>query len=481
MTIRRLVTWIAFLAVFSMAARVSMDNDTWWHLRAGQWMVENHSLLRTDPFSYTRADASWQYPGWLVEVPMYLIYRYMGPGGLNLWTAAMVTLAFIFVWPTLSGGAFLRAFVIVLAAATSALYWAARPYLVTFVMAAVFLWVLEDFRWKKANRLWLLPVLMVVWVNSHGGFLAGFLIWAAYFVGEIISLKIEGRKIRFILHPSSLILLAIGGLMLLAVCINPSGPVMLAYPIKTVGIGALKNYIQEWQSPDFHSLQAQPFAWLLFLTLGAIGFARRRLALTDFFLVAGFAYMGLLAVRNVALFALAAPMVLTRHAEPLLDGANRLLKKPVVVSEATPRWQRWVNWALFGLIAIAVAARVILVLPQSVNENAFRQNLPVEAVAFLRDNRPAGRLFNMYNWGGYLLWELPAYPVFVDGRTDLYDDALINEWLKTIRGENGWQENLDRWQINTVLVDPGAALVEELEHAGWKQLFKDPVAVIYTR
>ncbi len=304
MTIRRLVTCIAFLAVFSMAARVSMDTDTWWHLRAGQWMVEHLSLLNTDPFSYTRVDASWQYPGWLVEVPMYLIYRYLGPGGLNLWTAAMVTIAFIFVWPTLSGGEFLRAFVIVLAAATSALYWAARPYLVTFVLSAIFLWVLEDYRWKRANRLWLLPVLMVIWVNSHGGFLAGFLIWAAYFVGEIFSLRIESRKILFTFQRSSLILLAIGGLMLVAVCLNPAGPLMLAYPIKTVGIGALKNYIQEWQSPDFHSLQAQPFAWLLFLTLGVIGFARRRLALTDFFLVAGFGYMGLLAVRNVALFAL---------------------------------------------------------------------------------------------------------------------------------------------------------------------------------
>ncbi len=128
-----------------------------------------------------------------------------------------------------------------------------------------------------------------------------------------------------------------------------------------------------------------------------------------------------------------------------------------------------------------MVARGILILPQSVNENAFRKVLPVDAVAFLRDNHPTGRLFNMYNWGGYLLWELPEYPVFVDGRTDLYDDALINEWLTTVRGENGWQENLDRWQINTVLVEPDAALVENLKQAGWRQLFQDAVAVIYTR
>jgi hypothetical protein len=159
--------------VFAMAARISVDTDTWWHLRAGQWILEHRSIPQVDSFSYTRAGEPWQYPGWLVEAPMYLLYEVGGPGALNLWTAGMVTLAFIFIWFTLSGGPFLRAFVIVLAATVSGVYWAARPYLVTFLLAAVFLWILEDFRWRKVDRLWWLPVLMVVWVNSHGGFRGG--------------------------------------------------------------------------------------------------------------------------------------------------------------------------------------------------------------------------------------------------------------------------------------------------------------------
>lgn len=82
MTIRRLVFWITLLAVFAMAARISIDTDTWWHLRAGQWIVENRQVPQVDPFSYTREGQSWQYPGWLVEVPMYGIYLTLGPGGL---------------------------------------------------------------------------------------------------------------------------------------------------------------------------------------------------------------------------------------------------------------------------------------------------------------------------------------------------------------------------------------------------------------
>ena len=83
LTIQRLVIAITFLAILAMAARVSVDTDTWWHLRAGQWIVEHRTILTSDPFSYTKAGASWQYPGWLFEVPMYLIYKTSGAGGLT--------------------------------------------------------------------------------------------------------------------------------------------------------------------------------------------------------------------------------------------------------------------------------------------------------------------------------------------------------------------------------------------------------------
>ena len=109
-----------------MSARVSADSDTWWHLHAaGQWIVENRAVPQVDSFSYTRKGAAWDDPNWIVEAIMYLLYRAFGPGGLNLWTAGMVTLAFVFLWRTLSGGVFLRAFVTILAATVSGVYWAA--------------------------------------------------------------------------------------------------------------------------------------------------------------------------------------------------------------------------------------------------------------------------------------------------------------------------------------------------------------------
>jgi hypothetical protein len=479
----KLVMWITFLAVFAMAARVSVDTDTWWHLRTGQWIIENRSIPQTDPFSYTRLGESWQYPGWLVQVPLYGLFQMGGPGALNLWTAGLVTLAFVFVWFTLSGGPFLRGFAIILGATVAAVYWAARPYLVTFLLAAIFLWILEDFRWRKVDRLWWLPLLMVVWVNCHPGFVVGILIWGAYLVYALfhwLSARLwregdESARRRVLGR-----LVLVGAVMLVAVIVNPYGPAMYSYAYKTVSIGALQDYIDEWQSPDFHAAFVQPFAWLLLLTFGVVGASRRRLALTDFLLFAGFAMLGLLARRNIALFAIVALPVLTRHAASLLAAAQRKLgfRQPAVAPAAGI--SNRLNWLLLALVVLAVVLKVLYVLPPEINNTAFQRGLPIAAVEHLNRIEPQGRLFNSYNWGSYLLWALPEYPVFIDGRTDLYSDEVIDQWLQVIRAEPGWQQVLDGYDVRLVLIEQDSMLDRVLElESEWQVVFEDALAVIY--
>jgi len=492
MNTRQLVKWITFLAVFAMAMRVSVDTDTWWHLRAGGWMWEQKQILQVDQFSYTREGVDWHYPGWLVEIPMYLIFRSLGPGGLNIWTATMVTLTFLCLWPAMQGGVFLRAFVTILAATVSGVYWAARPYLVTFLLAACFLRILEDFRWRRVDHLFWLPLLMVLWANSHGGFAAGFLIWGVYFFWFAFSWirHLAGRKgVLAGSHEASSFdvgadlrrMAIVGALLFVAVSLNPSGPEMLLYPFKTVGIEALQDYIQEWQSPDFHELQVQPFAWMLLLILGVVGAARIRMALTDFLLVSGFALMGFMAGRNIALFALAAPLMLTRHAAHLVNEMEQqvaVLKTPPKRPPARNRAA--LNIFLLILLASAVTLKAALVYPEEANEKAFARYLPVNAVHFLQEEGLPGKLFNSYNWGGYLLWALPEYPVFIDGRTDLYQGDVIDQWLQVVRLEPGWEEVLSRYQVRLVLIEKGSTLDRELrDHQGWELRYQDELAVIY--
>lgn len=485
MNTSRLIMLITFLGVFAMAARVSVDSDTWWHLRAGQWIYENRAILQVDSFSYTRAGMPWLYPGWLIELMMYGLYRAGGLGALNLWTAGMVTLAFVFIWHALSGDPFLRAFAIILGATVSGVYWAARPYLVTFVLVAVFLWVLENYHWRGIDRLWWLPPLMVIWVNSHGGFVVGIILWGVYTVDGLIR-WFYARMRRFdsqkSLQHKFVRLLIVGLLVLIGVLINPAGWVMYFYAFKTVGIGALREYIQEWQSPDFHSLQVQPFIWLLLLTIGVIGASRKQIALSDYLLIAGFAYMGLMAGRNVALFALAAPIVLTRYAAPLLEELGNKFGYHGLQENKPAGKLQYINWVLLSLVILAVAIKVLLVYPVRVNEEVIQRTMPVGAVEYLKETKPAGRLFNTYNWGGYLLWALPEYPVFIDGRTDLYSDEIISQWLQVMRAETGWEKVLDDYGVNLILIERTSLLSRILAmHPDWNQVYEDELAVIFTR
>jgi hypothetical protein len=212
-----------------------------------------------------------------------------------------------------------------------------------------------------------------------------------------------------------------------------------------------------------------------------VGASRRRLALTDFLLLAGFGYLGFMAARNIALFALAALPPLSRHSAAALQLAGRALRLKPLASETPPRLRR-LNLVLLAVLFLAVLARLLPVLPEEANAAHFSQQLPVAAARAVAQAAPPGRLFNSYNYGGYLVWALRDYPVFIDGRTDLYNDELINEWLMAMRAEPGWEEIFSKREIGVVLVEPETPLAAVLgEQPGWAELYRDPIAVVFQR
>ena len=477
MTTRRLVLVLAFVAIFAMASRVSVDPDTWWHLRAGQWIVEHGAILRQDVFSYTRAGAAWHYPGWLAQVLLFGLFKLGGFAALNLYTAALVTLAFFFVFLFLRGDNFLLAFVLILAAVSSGVYWSARPQLLSFALTGAFLWVLREYQDHSVNRLWILPPLMALWVNLHGGFAIGFILLGLVVLAEGAEVIIAPKEGRAEKSRKLVWLAGITAACVIAVGLNPFGYEMLLYPFKTVSIKVLQDFIQEWQSPNFHLKEAQPFLWLLFLTLAAVGFSGIRMQVSEFLLVVTFGYMGFLAGRNVALFALVAPAVIVRHGQALLE--NRF---PQWGKGGEPHRSRWpVNWAILALAVVAAGAKFYLSAQPEVNQSEVAVKAPVGAVDFLSARPGLGRMFNSYNWGGYLIWALPSYPVFVDGRTDLYPDGLLADYLNVAEAAPGWQKILDRWGVSLILIEPGSPIVPVAQEMGWTTLYQDSTSVLLRR
>jgi hypothetical protein len=485
LTLPRLATILTFAGIFAMAARPSIDTDTWWHLRAGAWMVEHHQVLTLDVFSSTRYGQPWLNHSWLSQLLLYLFWQFFGYAGLNILTAIVVTAAWWFVYARCEGNAYLKGFSLVLGAAASAVFWSARPQLASFLLTAVFAYVLGNYRWRGIDRLWWLPLLMLLWVNLHGGFAIGFLLLLGTLAGQGAS-AMFGQS-----GPGTLTWPQLGRLALVtAVCVavvplNPFGVALYLVPVRTVSIGVLQQFIQEWQSPDFHLLQFQPFIWLLLATVAVLGFSHRRADLTDLLLVCGFSYLGLVSARNVSTAALLITPLLTRHAAAAIGELGERRPRLAAIFDPPPaaRSLPWINSAILSLALLAVLLKVVDASLPATNEQYIATRVPVQAADYLEQARPPGPLFNAYNWGGYLAWRLyPKYRVFVDGRTDLYDDALLREYLTAALGQPGYEQVLDHYGVNLVLVEQGSPLAQRLAEAvSWRSLYSDSISAVFQR
>ncbi|MEW5940623.1 MAG: hypothetical protein AB1750_13215, partial [Chloroflexota bacterium] len=136
-----------------------------------------------------------------------------------------------------------------------------------------------------------------------------------------------------------------------------------------------------------------------------------------------------------------------------------------------------INALIVILLSFAALANLfVLTRPERVDAN-----LPVGAVAWIRANDPPSPMFNSYNWGGYLTWALPEYPVFIDGRADLYGDELITQWQDVVNARPNALAVLDRWRIKFVLLEPGWPVVPTLEREGWSVAYRDDKSVILIR
>ncbi len=480
LTTRQLLIAILFIAIFAMAVRVPADSDTWWHLRSGQLILETHTVPTTDPFSYTRGGQPWIDHGWLAQIFWYGLFALGGWAALSLGLAALVTGSFWLVWQVTPGNLYVRAFSLVLGAVTSAVIWAARPQMVSFLLTALVLWLLERYKRTGWRGIYTMPLVMLLLANIHGGYAIAFMLMAAYLVGDTFN-HLTGHRDDPLLTWSQLArLIIIAAVSFAVVAVNPNGWQMWTYPFRTVGIGALRDYIQEWRSPDFHLSMTWPFVAMLLLTLAASARSGRRADWTDLALVGLWAAWSLFAGRNIGLYGLLTVPALARYADAAWGhylpaaGASPLSGKRIF---------SLLNWLLLALVSVAALVKIAMPLSPQANLKAEEESLPAGAVRFIQAQQPAGPLFNSYNWGGYLIFRLwPAYPVYIDGRTDLYDDAFIRRYLDVYVANAGWQRTLDDDGVNLVLIENNSVLDKFLRISPtWQEVYRDKMAVVFTR
>ncbi len=474
------------LGAFAMAFRFPLDTDMYWHLRVGQWQVENRAAIHADPFSFTFAGQPWPAHSWLSEVLLYGVYRGLGDAGLSLFVALLALGGLLFAAARIPGDPLIRAAAVLLGGAASAVFWSPRPQMVSYLFAGILFYLIRLALKEGVNRLYFLPPMMLAWVNLHGGWPIAYVIIALSFVGEGVQRLLvdrrsasPGDKLPLIsAGMRSLLLYTLLSLPLLLV--NPYGFEAVRIPFTTLGRDVVsQSYIVEWLSPDFQESATWPYLWIMLGTFAITTLSPRRLDWRDLLDCFGLAYAALLSRRNISLSALALVPVLIEHASAWADSIGF---HPDWGGERSGRLSAAINWLLLGLITVGMLVKVAAAIDPIGLAEARADQSPVAAVEFLRQESPPGNLYNHYNWGGYLIWALPEYPVYIDGRADLYGGEMLAEFASLNIAAPGWESIFQRWQINTLLLYAGSPLDTAVTATtGWHEIYRDDQAVIFTR
>lgn len=469
LTIRRVVPIVLLSMVFVLAVRqsVSIDPDLWWHLKAGQQIIDTRSIPHTDDYSFTKQGSEWVAHEWLSEVIMDALYRISGLTGLVTIFSLIIVIALWLTYRRCDGRPYAASIAILLGAAASSPLFGVRPQMLTLLLASIYIFILEK---SDTRRIWWLVPLMLLWVNLHAGFALGLALIALFIVRAV--LDGDWNQIR----PLLIVLIVCTAV----VPLNPNGFRMFSYPYETLTSPSMAAFIQEWASPDFHKTTYLPLAILLLSTFAAMALSSKRPRLGEIFLVLITALGALRSVRHIPIFSLFAVPVLAKHLWAIAK--DRGWDKLLTGAETRPTGIKLLINIVLLLAPVALAVTRVWDFASHQQKYEALRN-PVAAVEFLKSQHLPGPIYNRYGWGGYLIYQLyPEYRVYIDGRADVYGDAFFTEAMQAYDGVGNWKETLDRYRIQTVIIDTNVALSTALRNdQEWSKVYEDDQAVIFTR
>jgi hypothetical protein len=489
------------LVFTALSVRLLGDAGIGWHIRTGQQILTTHAIPRVDSFSSTMAGRPWFAWEWLYDLVVGQLESKLGLNGVVWFTAVVIAAVFAWMFRLLIGRGTnlpVALVLVLLAVSASMIHFLARPHVVSWLFTLAWFWILDsseregfDGRGGPGRRwLWALPLLMLVWVNVHGGFLVGFVLLGTFLLGaawtwfrtkegriEELLQKIAARKRVRNLAWVSLLSAA-------ASLVNPYGWELYLHVYHYMSNRFLMDHIDEFQSPNFHGVAQKCFLGLLLITVAILTIRGRELRMSESLTVLFAVYAGLYASRNIPV----SSVVLVMVVGPLVPAAVRArgFSQRMAAVEVGLRGHLWPILAIVVTLAIAAnggrvgsgsRSRVLM------DAHFDPRRMPVEVVNYLSKYEVKGPVLGPDYWGGYLIYRIyPQSRVVVDDRHDLYGEDFFKSYLKMVRVERGWEEFLQAHETSCVLLPRDAALANILAATkGWKQIYADDVVVAFVR
>jgi hypothetical protein len=468
-----LLAGLLVAGVFACTRLNLWDPDTWWHIRVGQKILAEWKWPTTDPFSFTVSGNDWMAYEWLGEVLMGFSTRWgwlVGPTIMLIVLSASFMLL-LYYYAYLRSGNVKAAFVasaLVLPVAQA--FFSLRPQLIGYNFLLITLICLEHYRRGRRRVVWALPVLFLVWVNTHGTFIFGLLVLGLFWVSGWAEFRKGGLAAERWTLSQRRQLATVMLLCLLVLPLTPYGTRQATYPL-VMSFSQPVNVanIQEWQPIGFNSFMGKLFLSLLLVFFLAQVISPLKYRLDEVALLLFASYAACVHLRFACLFLL----VFT----PLLAAQLARWVPPYQVAKD----QFVLNAALLAMIAVGL---VVFFPSDRKLERLAEKRFPLKAVEYLRSHPVRGPMLNEYLFGGYMIWALsPKHKVFIDGRADIYEYAgVLTDYLSIVRLEPRTLALLRTYGIESCLIQRKAPLATLLAALpDWEQVYADDVSVLFVR
>ena len=482
----RIAVIVAVVAyAFLAGLRTIGDTDAGWQLAMGRYVVQHHTVPTNDVLSYTVRDQQWIYPPF-GGVALYGVFAAAGWVGLS-WLCAVVS--GVVAWIAVRRGSLATFAIAMIAVPLLADRATPRADLFTLLFLPIFLLVLLRARMAAEPKLWPLPLIMLLWVNCHPGFIFGLALLGWYVAAELV----EGRY-RIVRAQWRWL-----ALTLLSTCINPWGPkIFVTLARQADSMKMFGGLVGEWSPArltwpamlgDSGLLQsAVAFVLVAGIFAALVSLSTRRYA--ECVLLAVSCYG---AVRYLRLQALCALVI--------ISVGGRVLDAIYLSALVGIRRRTALQWAMScALVLIALVGSVNLVsnryyvMASSTSQFGAGASwwFPERAADFVRRERLPGQIFHDYNVGGFLALKLgPEYPDFIDGRAIPFGPKVFVEQALLMReplDSAAWTTEADQRGINILLFPLGRFgglgtidLAGACRSQNWRPVYFDEVSIVLLR
>lgn len=501
---------LALFAVFIVLLttfKISGDDDVFWHLATGRYIIETGTVPSTDVFGFITEGQEWMPFEWGWDVITFFIFKAAGYTGLSIFRTLIFLIIFFLYF------LILRKFKVSYTISTLILTLLAfgiidrltpRPHIISMLFFVLLLYVIIDYRYfnrENYKKLFFIPVIFLLWANLHMGILAGMLLFGIYIFSEVIIFykpqKFSSKEIIPLTKPELVRILIIFFASVLVMFINPNSFDTYLYAYAHTKMKLLET-INEWRSP-FDEMFSGGFVstiYKIFLFGGVLilYYAIKKKDLFVAILFVGFVFYSVRAVRFTVDYIIICSVFLIISISFIVNNIKNESIKNFINVNPFPK-----------VLISAVLLFFIFNLP---NNSLYLEHLkyyritgfginsdfiPTQMYDFMRENRITEigeRPFNHFGTGGSLVWNFPASKNFIDSRN--LNDEIFSEYNSIISMKPGFEKKLDEHNIDYAfyLAPDLVRMPSEMEQTiisyfskneDWKLVFWDDKSFLFVR